>query len=112
MTDQPASPESAAPIDKAMAGEFLDGVIQPSGHLVQIGVASHLREIGIREEIIKDVVGGTHAVSKEEYAATERWKAERMRDPEWVKRYLAGEGEPKEKMMLADIILSGGVKES
>lgn len=79
--------------------------------MVQIGVANHLREIGIRDEIIKDVIAGTHKVTRAEYEATERWKAERMRDQEWVKRYLAGDGEPKEKMMLASIILSGGVRE-
>jgi hypothetical protein len=110
MTEQ-ISPESAQ-VDKAMAGELLlDGPVQPSGHMVQIGVAGHLRDIGIRDEIIKDVIAGTHTVTKEEYAATERWKAEHMRDQEWVKRYLAGDGDTNEKMTLANIILSGGIRE-
>jgi hypothetical protein len=98
-------------IDMAMAGVLLDGPLQPSGHMMNISVAASLREVGIRDEIIKDVLAGTHKVSKEEYAATERWKAEKMRDHEWVKRYLAGDGEPRQKMTLANIILSGGIRE-
>ena len=101
----------ATDTDRAMAGVLLDGPLQPSSHMVQIGVAQALREIGIKDSIIKDVIAGTHKVTKEEYAATERWKAERMRDQEWVKRYLAGDGEPREKMTLANIILSGGIRE-
>jgi hypothetical protein len=110
-TEAPPVAAEGTQIDKAMAGELLNDFIQPSGHTVDIGVVSHLRDIGIRDEIIRDVVAGTHKVTKEEYAATERWKAEHMRDQEWVKRYLAGDGEPREKMTLANIILSGGVRE-
>jgi hypothetical protein len=33
-----------------------------------------------------------------------------MKDPVFVKAYLSGEVEPREKMTLANIILSGGIK--
>ena len=98
-------------IDKAMAGAPLDGVLQPSHHLTNIGIASSLCEIGIRDEIIKDVIAGTHKVTRAEYEATERWKAERMRDKEWVQRYLTKDGDAHEKMTLANLILSGGIRE-
>lgn len=97
--------------DKAIAGVPLDGPLQPSQHLTNMGVASTLKEIGIRPEIIKDVIAGTHKVTRAEYEATERWKADRMRDKEWVQRYMTNDGDAREKMTLANIILSGGIRE-
>jgi hypothetical protein len=101
----------ATDTDKALAGRLQDGPVQSSSHMVQIGVANTLREIGIRDEIIKDVLTGEHKVTRAEYEMTERWKAERMRDKEWVQRYLTNDGDAHEKMTLANIILSGGIRE-
>ncbi|MEH2570258.1 hypothetical protein [Bradyrhizobium sp. AZCC 2289] len=99
-------------IDAALAGLRLgDGMFQSSDHLTNIGVAESLRDIGIRDEIIRDVLAGTHQVTKAEYRATEIWKADRMADSEWTKKYLAGDREAKRQMTLADIIISGGIRE-
>lgn len=98
-------------VDKALAGVPLDGPLQPSKHLTNIGVANALREIGIQDQIIKDVIAGTHKVSRAEYDATQRWKDLQMRDKIFVERYLTNEGDAREKMTLANIILSGGVRE-
>lgn len=98
-------------VDKAMAGIMHDGIFQPAGHMQMMSMASMLRDLGIRDEITKDVLADTHTVTRAEYDATQRWKAAAMRDQDFVKRYLAGDGEPKQKMTLANIILTGGVRE-
>jgi hypothetical protein len=97
-------------IDAAMAGLRLgDGTFQPTDHMTNIGAAATFRDIGIRDEIIRDVLAGTHKVTKEEYRATEIWKRDRMGDPEFRQKYLAGEPEAYRKMTLANIILTGGI---
>jgi hypothetical protein len=50
-------------------------------------------------------------VTKAEYRATEIWKADRMADSEWTKKYMAGDREAKRQMSLANIILTGGIRE-
>jgi hypothetical protein len=98
-------------IDMAMAGEFMSGGIQTSDHMQNMGAAASLREAGIRDEIIRDVLAGTHVVSKAEYEATRQWKADRMSDAEWTKRLMAGDNEANRKWKLANIILTGKIKE-
>jgi hypothetical protein len=97
-------------IDKAMAGVPLDGPLQPSSHLTNIGVANTLREIGIRDEIIKDVIAGTHKVTRAEFEMTERWKRDHVADKDWCDRYMNGGALEKREMTLANIILSGGIR--
>src|SRR5437868_1738382 len=46
-------------VDRAMAGLLEDAPFQPSGHLQMIGTAEMLRDIGIRDEITRDVLAGT-----------------------------------------------------
>lgn len=97
-------------IDMAMAGKFLPGG-QSSEHIVQMETAAMMQELGIRSEIIRDALSDKHTVTRAEFEATKVWKADRMTDPEFTKRWLAGDREAKRKMMLADIILTGNVKE-
>jgi hypothetical protein len=98
-------------IDRAMAGMYQEGS-NTSDHILQMGAAGMLQEMGIRPEIVRDVITSKHTVTQAEYDATKLFKADRMTDPEFVKRYLAGDHEAKRKMMLADIILTGGIKDS
>jgi hypothetical protein len=72
--------------------------------------ASTLREIGIRDEIIKDVLAGTHEVTKVEWDLTVQWKQDHMEDPEWVKALLSGNAKARRELTLATIILNGGIK--
>jgi hypothetical protein len=76
---------------------------------IMAGTAGMLREMGISEEVIEQTLKG-HQVSEQEYKLTQAWKARHMKDPEFVKRFLNGDTEAREKMTLADIILSGGIK--
>jgi hypothetical protein len=103
-------PDNIAAIDKAMNGKMDDG-IGLSHRAEMVGTAAMLSELGIRSIIIKDVLAGTHKVTKEEYQATEQWKADRLRDDDWKAKYLAGNREEHRRMTLADIILTGGIRD-
>jgi hypothetical protein len=98
-------------IDKAMNGGALDGEMQTSEYVEMRGAAAMFSELGIRSEIIKDVLAGTHKVTKEEYQATERWKADRLRDADWTAKYMSGDREEQRRMTLANIIITGGIRD-
>lgn len=97
--------------DLAMAGEYAPGEVQSSDHVQNIGVASLFREVGIRDEIIRDVLAGTHTVTKEEYAKVKQFKADKMTDPEWTKRLNAGDIEAKRQFHLMHIVLTGDIRD-
>ncbi|HEV2156355.1 MAG TPA: hypothetical protein VGR99_18480 [Bradyrhizobium sp.] len=96
-------------VDIAMSGLMPD--MPSSGHREMAGTAAMLRERGIDDRIIKETLTG-HMVTKAEYEATERWKKDAMSNPEFVTRYLKGGTEEARKMTLANIILTGGIKEA
>lgn len=96
--------------DLAMAGLYQPGGMNSRDHIQNMGTAAMLQEAGIRPQIIRDVLTDKHTVTQAEYDATKLWKEDRMTDPEFVKRYLAGDSEAKRKMLLADIILTGDVR--
>ena len=96
-------------VDKAMAGVLDDAPFQRSGHMQMIGAAQMLREVGIRDEVIRETLTGK-GVTQAEHDAVARLKAERMRDHAWTKEFLAGNGEHKRDMMLMNIVLSSSVK--
>jgi hypothetical protein len=91
----------------AMAGKA-DGMPN-SETAMMAGTAAMLREVGVKEEIIKQALEG-HQVDEPEYKLVEAWKTRHMKDPEFVKKYLNGDVEAREKMTLANIVLSGGIK--
>ena len=94
-------------IATALSGNL--GDMPSSSVKLMANTAGVLRDIGIKEGVIEEVLKG-HEVSAEEYKLTEVWKARQMKDPVFVRSYLSGEPEAREKMTLADIILSGGIK--
>jgi hypothetical protein len=109
--------KAAEPVDDvaaAMAGNVAErahflGGIPDSGVKVMSETADMLREIGIREEIIEQTLRG-HEVSALEMKQVEAWKARQMKDPVFVKAYLSGDPEARQKMTLAAIVLSGSIK--
>src|ERR1019366_10600332 len=102
-----AAGEDASTVAAAMAGNL--GDMPDSSAKLAAETDSMLGEIGIREEIIEQTLKG-HEVSAEEYKLVEAWKARQMKDPVFVKSYLSGDPEAREKMTLASVILSGGIK--
>jgi len=104
--------DMAANADDSTIAAALSGNIgeMPDSRLkVMADTADHLREIGIREEIIEQQLRG-HEVSPEEYKLVEAWKTRQLKDPVFVKAYLSGDPEARQKMTLAAIVLSGSVK--
>lgn len=99
-------------VDMAMAGVLQPGGLQTSDHMEQIGGAAALREVGIADGIIKDVLTDSHTVTKAEFEATKQWKSDQMSNPDFVKLYMGGDNEARRKMTLANIILTGGIREN
>src|SRR5258705_8089693 len=91
-------------VDRAIAGIMDDAPFQAAGHLAMIGTAEMLRDAGIGDDVIRQTLSNQE-ITQAERDAVARWKADKMRDSEWVKKYLAGEGEHKRAMMLANIVL-------
>jgi hypothetical protein len=90
----------------ALSGNI--GEMPDSGTRLMANTADMLREIGIREEIIKQTLRG-HEVSPIEMKQVEAWRERAMRDQTFVKLWLSGDPEARQKMALSQIIVSGGV---
>ena len=100
-------PDSADLVATAMSGQI--GEMPDSSVRMMADTAGMLREVGIRESIIEEVLRG-HEVSADEFRLVEAWKARQMRDPVFVKAFLSGDPEARQKMTLAAIVLSGNIK--
>jgi YD repeat-containing protein len=96
-------------VDHAIAGVLYDGPFQPSGHMQNIATAQMFRDLGIGDDVTREVLTDRE-VTQEEYDKVSRLKAERMRDNNWVKEYMAGNGPQRRDMMLMDIVLSSTIK--
>jgi hypothetical protein len=97
--------------DIAMAGALQPGIIQNSEHLQNIGAAEMLRDLGMPADVIKETLSGKTAVTQEFYDKIAGWKKNAMTDSEWSKRLLSGDGKARSQLTLANIILTGGIKE-
>jgi hypothetical protein len=105
-----AKADSIDPADQvavAMSGNV--GEIPDSDVRLMANTADMLREIGIREEVIEQTLRG-HEVSPIEMKQAEAWRERAMRDQTFVKAWLSGDPEARQKMTLSAIIVSGGVK--
>jgi hypothetical protein len=93
-------------ITAAMSGNIGD---MPDSSVRLISeTAAMLREIGIREVIIEQQLRG-HEVPAAEYKLVEAYKARQMKDPVFVKAFLSGDPEARQKVTLMNVILSGGI---
>jgi hypothetical protein len=103
------NPDPADTVAAAMSGNV--GEIPDSEVALMANTAGMLREIGVRESIIEETLRG-HVVTEQEFKLVEAWKARQMRDPVFVKAFLSGGAEERQKMTLAAIVLSGGIKDA
>jgi hypothetical protein len=103
------NPDPADTVAVAMSGNV--GEVPDSEVALMANTAGMLREIGVRESIIEETLRG-HVVTEQEYKLVETWKARQMRDPVFVKNFLSGGAEERQKMTLAAIVLSGGIKDA
>jgi hypothetical protein len=92
----------------------MSGVLPPAanGEMREMaGLTEFLRDIGIRDEVIRETLSGGK-VTQAEFDATKRWHDQRMRDQEFTKKWLAGSPEEAKQMTLAHIILSSEIKQA
>jgi hypothetical protein len=79
----------------------VDGVPSPAATAREI---QPLREIGLRDEVIEELLRG-HVATPEEVRAVSRLRAARHSDPQWVKAYLSGSAEHRREATLMAIVL-------
>lgn len=102
------------PVDAIIAGlppNLLGGGMADSSVRELSEAVPFLREAGLADDVIRQVFTDQE-VTKQEYDLAVQWKAQRSRDQEWTKKFLAGDGEANREMMLANIILASTIKDS
>jgi hypothetical protein len=67
--------------------------------------AEHLREMGFPPTAIRETISGKEPTPADVERAR-LWKTQIMKNPEWVRRYLDGDGDAQREMMAANILLS------
>ena len=102
--------KSGDKIDKAISGTLEAGPFQDSNHLQNIGTAAMLREAGMDNDVIRQVLSGG-PVTQQEFDAAAKIKANLMKTPAFVKQYLAGEADAIQRMTLLQIITSSEIKQ-
>jgi hypothetical protein len=91
------------PIEAAMSG-FLPDVPTSEMRLMS-EAASWLRDIGIREDVVRETLSN-QSTTQEIHDAAVNWKKEKMTNPEFVKAYLNGGLEERRLMTLCAIVLT------
>jgi hypothetical protein len=99
-------------VDMAIGGVLQPGVIQNSEHMQNIGAAEMLRDIGMPHDVIKETLTGKTATPREFYDKIASWKKDAMTDADWTKRLMSGDTKARAQLTLANIILTGSIKES
>ena len=94
-------------VDKAMTGALPD--VPDSGLRMMAGTADMLRDIGLRDEVVRQVLED-QPVTEAEFNAAKAWQTRAMKDQAFVKLYLEGDIEARQKMTLASIIISSPIK--
>jgi hypothetical protein len=97
-------------IDQAMAGTLENRIFQERAHVDNIHTAAFLRDSGVDEPaIIRQVLTGS-PVSKQEFEAAQSMKSQLLKDHEFQKLYLSGDGAAVRQMTLLNIVLTRPVK--
>jgi hypothetical protein len=91
------------PVDSVMSG-FLPDVPTSEMRLMS-EAASWLRDIGIREEVVRETLSN-QSTTQEIHDAAVNWKKQHMSDAEFVKKYLNGDLEARRLMTLCAIVLT------
>ena len=99
----------ANPVEAAMSGQLPE---MPDSDLrLMANTAGMLRDIGIRDEVIRETLQD-HEVTQADHDATRIWLKQHEADKEWCKKLRAGDIEAKQRFMLASIILSSSIKKA
>ncbi len=96
-------------VEMALAGITPGGDIPDSGAKLMANTATMLREIGLSDGVVRQALAG-EGVPQAEFDAVTIWKGQRMRDPEFTAKYLAGDPEAGRLMTTANVVIANGVK--
>jgi hypothetical protein len=106
--DQLVTARAAAdPVQAAMTGMIPERA--SSDLRMMEHTASFLRDIGIRDEVVKQTLSADE-VSRAEYDAVKNWKADALKNEEWTKKLLAGDREAQRQLVLANIVLTSQIR--
>ena len=97
-------------IDLAMAGILEDKIFQDHSHVDGIKTAQFLRDAGIDDPAVIRQVLSNETVSREEFEIAKSTKARLLRDHDFSRRYLSGDGEAVRQMTLLNVILTRDTK--
>jgi hypothetical protein len=98
-------------IGAAMDGKLPD--VPSSKERQLVGATEWFRELGIRDEVTSQFLKG-EKVTPTEYEMFSNWKKTAMGDNSsggFVERYLAGNTEAKQKMLIANSVLTNGIRD-
>ena len=100
----------SAKIDFAMTGGLEDKIIQDRGHLDNVHTVEFLRASGVDDPAVLRQVLSNEKVSQEEFDAAKSTKARLLRDHDFSRRYLSGDGEAVRHLTLLNVILTRETK--
>jgi hypothetical protein len=91
----------------AMTGNPVNMPTTDQAHMAH--TAALFRELGIRDEVTSQFLRGEQ-VTPQEYELVANWKKVNMGDEAFVKRFLSGDVEARQQMIIADTVLVNGIK--
>jgi hypothetical protein len=95
--------------DNAFITAVNPGGLVPSAHAVAAEIPA-LREIGLSDAVIEELLRDNHTATPEEIALVQRARAVCHSNPEWVRRYLAGDAECRRiATLMAIVAVQAGV---
>jgi hypothetical protein len=101
---------SSSDVDMAMAGELMPGGFNTPEYLEMMGVSSMLADAGLRPDLVRQVLAGTHMTTPAELALVKNLKQDKFSDPVWMAKLLANDSATKREWHLMNIVLTSPIK--
>jgi hypothetical protein len=72
---------------------------------IMASTANMMRDLGFPPKAIQETLSDKEATA-EDVERARVWKTQAFKNPEWVKRFMSGDGDAQREMMAANIVLS------
>jgi hypothetical protein len=105
LDNDPAARAEMSAINRILVGP------DPAAAPVGADVLDHAREMGVSEDVVKQIAEG-QPVSQFEYDAVLRWKTSHMKDPEFLRKFFDGDYEARKQIFLANVTLSLPIRQA
>jgi hypothetical protein len=99
LENDPAARAEMSSLNRVLVGP------DPAAAPVDPHVLEHAREMGVSEEVVKQIEEG-QPVSQFEHDAVLRWRTAHMRDPQFLRKFFDNDYEARKQMFLANVTLS------